>query len=159
MSEWTEKLNRLSLKEFPDLFASLAVQSVPAINGYYRGSFVGPGWLRAAGGPTMTISGLGGWWGKHFKGDGTAINLVQREGKLIPRFPMRLITVTSVIDGKQTLALDYGEGNPFPWPHILDELRQLDPNTLLGMTYVNVSLLRKLAFPFTLESQEHVDGL
>jgi hypothetical protein len=159
MSEWIEKLNRLSLKECSDLFASLSVKSVPAIRGYYRGSFVGPGWLQAAGGPALGISGLGGWWGKHFEGDGTAINLVRQGGKLETRFPMCLVTVTSVIDDKPTLALNYGDGNPFPWPYILDELRQLDPNTLLGMTYVNVNLLRKLAFPFLLEFQEQVDGL
>jgi hypothetical protein len=67
---------------------------------------------------------------------------------------MRLVSTTSAIDGKPTLALIYAQDNPFPWPHIVDELRQLDPEALLGMTYVNRGGLKKLAFPFLIESEE-----
>jgi hypothetical protein len=159
MLEWITKLNKLSLKEFPDLFASSAADDTSKPSGTYRAAFVGPGWLRAAAGPALAISGLGGWWGKQFKDDGTAVNLVQHGGKLEPRFPMRLINTASALDGKLALALIYETDNPFPWPHIVDELRLLDGVTFLGMTYVNAGPLRKLTFPFLLEYQEQIDGL
>ena len=125
-----------------------------SLSGTYRGSFVGPGWLRALAGPALLISGLGGWWGKNFREDGAAVNLVQKAGGIEERFPMQLVSTTSAIDGKLTLALNYAQNNPFPWPYIVDELRQLDAETLLGMTYVNRGSLVKLAFPFLIESEE-----
>jgi hypothetical protein len=156
MSEWITKLNKLSLKDFSALFASSAIYN---ISGYYRATFVGPGWLRATAGPTIAVGGLGNWWGKHIKEDGTATNLVQQEGSLKTRFSMQLINTTSVLDGKPALALIYGADNRFPWPYVVDELRALDPLTFLGMTHVNAGALRKLAFPFLLQYQEQVDGL
>ena len=41
----------------------------------------------------------------------------------------------------------------------VDELRQLDERTLLGMTAVDLGPLRRIAFPFTLQSRVSVDGL
>ncbi|MBL7208611.1 MAG: hypothetical protein ISS52_00795 [Dehalococcoidia bacterium] len=159
MSEWSEKLNQMKLGEFRKLYGSLEYPPIPSLVGYYQGSFVGPGWLRKIAGPGLVVSGLGGWWGKRFSGDGTATNLVQRGGVLETRFPMRLVAVTSVIDENPGLALHYETDNPFPWPHIADELRQLAPGALLGMTYVKARVLRGLMLPFLLEHQEGVDGL
>ncbi len=154
MTDWTTKLNAQPFRTFPGLFSTLDVPEIDQIKGQYQGSFVGPRWLRSAAGPALVLSGLGGWWGKHFKGDGTAMNLVQHSDQLEPSFPMTLVPVTSVIDGRTGLALNYGAENPFPWPHIVDELRRLDQKSLLGMTYVNTQPLQKLAFPFLLEYQE-----
>jgi hypothetical protein len=159
MSDWTAKLNGLSLGEFPDLCASLKAPKISDFAGNYRGTFVGPGWLRVSAGPALAVSGLGGWWGKHFEADGRAVNLVQRGGKLEARFPMQLVEVISTFDGQPGLALHYGEENPFPWPYIVDELRQLGEGAFLGMTYVNTRALRGLAFPFLLEFQEQIHGL
>jgi len=157
--EWSEQLNKLSLKDFSDLFTSAAVPDIGNTAGIYRATFVGPGWLRAAAGPTVAIGGLGSWWGKQLKADGTATNLVQKGENIETRFSMQLINTISVIDGKPALALIYGAENPFPWPHVVDELRQLDQGTFLGMTHINAGPLRKLAFPVLLELQEQVDGL
>ena len=159
MLEWTAKLNKLSLKDFSDLFASSAVPDIANTAGYYRASFVGPGWLQAAAGPTIAISGLSNWWGKHIKTGGKATNLVRQGEKLETRFSMQLINTTSVLDDKPALALIYSVDNPFPWPYVVDELRALDPVTFLGMTHINAGALRKLAFPFLLEHQEQVNGL
>jgi len=148
VSRWAEELNKLSLRDFPKLFASSAIYD---LQGIYRATFVGPGWLRATAGPAIAIGGLGGWWGKQFEEDGTATNLVRRGDKLASRLAMRLIYTTSVLDGKPVLALIYGAENPFPWPYAVDELRALDPVTFLGMMHVNAGPLRKLAFPFLLE--------
>ena len=151
--------NSLSLKKFRDLFVSLPVPDMTSIRGVYRAAFVGPGWLRTSAGPALVLSGLGGWWGKEFRADGTAINIVLRAGKFSTRFPMKLMPYRSFIDGKDGLAVHYQAGNPFPWMYIVDELRQMDDGVLLGMTIANVNGLRNLAFPFTLQFQEHGYGL
>lgn len=152
-------LNILSLKQFRDLFVSLPIPQPTSIRGVYRAAFVGPGWLRSSAGPALALSGLGGWWGKEFSTDGTAINIVLRAGKFSTRFPMKLVSATSFIDSKEGLALHYQSGNPFPWMYVVDELRQMNDGSLLGMTIANVNGLRDLAFPFTLQHQEQGYGL
>jgi hypothetical protein len=154
-----DELNRLKLKDFPEIYGALENPDIASLTGYYRGTFVGPGWLRAAAGPGLVISGLRGWWGKFFSGDGNAVNLVWRDGKLEKRFPMKLIHGNSMIDGYPGLALHYETENPFPWPYIADELRILSPGTLLGMTYIRMRLLQGLVLPFLLQYQEQVNGL
>lgn len=145
------ELNEYSLHKFRELFASLRVPEATSISGRYRAAFVGPGWLRTAAGPALVVSGLGGWWGKEFYPDGTAVNIVTRAGEFSMRFPMRFVNARSFIDGKDGLALHYQPGNPFPWPFVVDEIRQLDASALLGMTLANVRGLRGLAFPFILQ--------
>lgn len=151
--------NSLSLKQFKNLFTSLPVPEAASIRGVYRAFFVGPNWLRGAAGPTLVLSGLGGWWGKEFHPDGTAVNIVFRAGNFSTRFPMNLVSSKSFIDGKEGLALHYEAGNPFPWMYIVDELRRIDEATLLGMTLANLNGLRRLAFPFILQFQEGGYGL
>ena len=151
--------NSLSLKQFRKLFISLPVPEIDSVRGIYRGAFVGPGWLRTSSGPTLSLSGLGGWWGKEFSADGTAINIIFHAGKFSTRFPMKLVNARSFIDGRDGLALHYQAGNPFPWMYIVDELRRIDGTTLLGMTLTNVNGLRGTAFPFTLQFREHGYGL
>ncbi len=159
MAEWTVKLNKLSRTDFYHLFATASVPTMANTAGIYRASFVGPAWLRVGAGPTLAVSGLRNWWGKHIREDGTANNLVLREGKLEARLTMHLVDTTSMLDGRHTLALIYDEENPFPWPYVVDEIRRLDPLTFLGMTHVKAGTLRRIAFPFLLEYQEQIDGL
>lgn len=146
-----DELNQMSLKQFRGLFSSLVIPESESLRGNYRASFVGPVWLRISANPALVMSGLGGWWGKEFHADGTAINIVLRAGKFSTRFPMKFSKAKSFIDGKDGLALRYQPGNPFPWMYVVDELRQLDDKTTLGMTIPNVNGLRHLAFPFILQ--------
>ena len=146
------ELNQMNLKSFRELFTSLIVPDVISLRGTYRASFVGPAWLRTSANPALAMTGLGGWWGKEFHDDGTAINIVLRAGKFSTRFPMKFVNASSFIDRKDGLALHYQPGNPFPWMYVVDELRRIDDTTILGMTLANVSGLRGLAFPFILQN-------
>jgi len=151
--------NSLTLKQFRNLFIALPVPESASIRGIYRASFVGPSWLRTSAKPALALSGLGGWWGKEFHTDGTAVNIVLRAGSLSTHFPMKLVKTESFIDGKKGLALHYQAGNPFPWMYIVDELRHIDDTNLLGMTIANLKGLRQLSFPFILQYQEQGYGL
>ena len=148
-----DELNQLALKKFRGLFSTLEVPDPASIRGTFRAAFVGPKWLRTAAGPALLLSGLGGWWGKEFYEDGSAINILLRAGKFSTRFPMQFLHTRSFIDSRDSLALHYLSGNPFPWPFVVDEIRQLDETSLLGMTIANVRGLRGLAFPFVLQKQ------
>ena len=145
------ELNQMPLGKFRGLFNSLVVPDPESLRGTYRASFVGPAWLRTSANPALAITGLGGWWGKEFHDDGTAINIVLRAGKFSTRFPMKFVKARSFINHKDGLALHYQPGNPFPWMYVVDELRRIDDTTILGMTIANVSGLRGLAFPFILQ--------
>jgi hypothetical protein len=76
--------NSLSLRQFREYFSSLAVPDLASLRGQYRASFVGPAWLRVTAAPGLVPLGFGGWWGKDFNADGTAINILLRAGKFSP---------------------------------------------------------------------------
>ena len=61
---------------------------------------------------------------------------------------------TSLADGKPCAVLRYGAESPFPWRHVTDELRSLGDGKLLGMTVIDVPVLRGLAFPFLLVRED-----
>ena len=153
------ELDQMNLKSFRELFTSLVIPEASSLRGVYRASFVGPAWLRSSAGPALVISGLGGWWGKEFHDDGTAVNIVLRAGKFSTRFPMKFVKATSFIDRKDGLMLQYQQGNPFPWMYVVDEIRQIDEMTILGMTLANVNGLRGLAFPFILQSSNDLSPI
>jgi len=155
----TEQLNRLSLFDFPGFFAGLEPPRRETLRGIFRGMFVGPSWVRRLAGPLLVVTGLGGWWGKDFDSQGNAVNLVQRQGRMERRFPMLLVEGVSYIDHRPGLALHYAPENPLPWPWIVDELRSIRPDLLLGMTMVRLGPLKRLALPFILQQQDNKNGL
>ncbi len=154
-----DQLNRLSFFAFRGLFSSLEPPKAGIMRGFFRGMFVGPGWLRRLAGPLLAVTGLGGWWGKDFSVEGHACNLVLRNGQYKRCFPMTLVEQGSFIDGKPGLALRYEASNPFPWPLIVDELRCIHQELVLGMTMARLGPLQRLALPFVLQPVEAIDGL
>lgn len=147
-------LNQRSLASFQDLFATLAVPEIPALAGTYRGSFVGPGWVRALAGPALVLGGLPGWWGKRFDGEAEGTNLLQRGGKIEHAVPIHLQSRPSLIDGRPAVAVLYPGASPWPLPWLRDELRLLDDRSLLGMTMLALAGLHRFPFPFLLELRQ-----
>ena len=152
-------LNRKPLSAFKPIFASLQSPLVGQVKGIYQAEFTGPGWLRAVAPPGLALLGLGGWQGKEFAGDGGGLNLVRRGGQVQRIFPVRITEAASLVDGKPCLAIHYTHKCPFPWPYVVDELRELDSSCLLGLTMVDVRGLRGLALPFLLHVQGAEHGL
>lgn len=154
----SHRLDRLPLTAFKPLFAALEAPPTGALKGVYQGRFTGPAWLRRSAGPALLVAGLGGWWGKEFDGAQHGINLVRRKGQYRRIFPLQLVLEPSAFDGMPVMAVHYLPVCPFPWPWVIDELRQVEPGWLLGMSYANAGFLRKIAFPFLLHSRELSDG-
>ena len=146
-----------SLSSCRDMFSSKEPPEPALLQGVYQAAFVGPAWLRLSAGPSLALLGLRGWWGKEFDGAGGAINLVSRGTDLVDKYSMRVESAVSLIDHKDSVRLSYPSSNPFPWPWVIDELRQIDQDHLLGMTIVNLAWLRRIAFPFLLRRRQDMD--
>ena len=148
------QLNQIPFLRFRELFASLDVPELDSIRGRYRGAFIGPALIRVSVKPAVWVASLGGWWGKEMYEDGMGINIVLRKGEFSTRFQMKIMQARSVIDGKEGLSMRYLPDNPILWIFIVDELRRLDDDTLLGMTRPRIPGLRWLALPFILQRQK-----
>lgn len=131
-------------------FSTLRAPTGEALRGRFRAVFVGPWWLRLPARPSIGLAGLRNWFGKELTGPGDAYNLVWRRGELARSLPMTLNHRASVLDGAPCGVLFYGPKSPFPFGHIVDELRALNDDCLLGMTIVEAPLLRNLGLPFLL---------
>lgn len=154
-----QALNRTPLPAFRALFAELATPDMATLPGFYRAAFAGPAWLRAIAPRGLALIHLRGWWGKEIRRDCTGANLVERAGRVQRSLPVQVSAGPSILDGMPAVAVRYPAGSPFPWPHVVDELRQFDEMTLLGMTIVDAGILRRLALPFLLHRAERPNGL
>lgn len=144
----TETLNQLSLGQLLARYRQLPVAT--GLLGSWRAEFVGPWWLRCSAGPSIALSGMPGWHGKRFVDVRSAVNLQRRGGQLRERLPMSYDTQPSWLDGQPCVAIGYGRQAPLPWRWVRDELRQLDEQHCLCLTFVDLPGLRRLGFPFLL---------
>ena len=146
-------INDLSLGAFRSAFAALTAPSLDSLTGDYRAEFVGPAWLRRFAPPGLAITPLAGWLGKSFDGQGNGINLVRRRGVVQRVLPMRAQWLPSAVDGRPGVTLTYAPGSPFPFAYVVDELRTIEADTLLGLSFATVPGLRHLSMPFLLRRQ------
>lgn len=120
--------------------------------GDLEASFVTP--LRSVAPRGLGLIGLRHWYGKRFRRDGvavTGVNLVRRDGTLVETLPMEVRSGTSLGDGRVALVVSYPTGSPRPWPWVHDELRAMADGTVVGMTVVDLPVLRRLpGTPFLL---------
>jgi hypothetical protein len=140
-----------SIRDIKRLFTASPVPDAALRHGFFRASFVGPFWYRIGGFPSVHFSGLPYWQGKKFLTPDSATNILKQGNGMVQALSMTVVAGTSLIDGKPGVALHYGKEAPFPWRHVRDELRVIDERTLLGITKVNLPVLRNFAFPFLLE--------
>lgn len=154
MGERTNKIElHAGLGTLRTLFTQLPPVAPETMATAYRAAFVGPWWLRRTAAPALALLGLGGWWGKWFDGDGNGRNIVHRRGRLQWAMPITVAERPSLIDGQPCLAVLYPHSSPFPWRYVVDELRRLDEERLLGLTIADLPGLRRIAFPFLLHAQ------
>ena len=105
----------------------------------------------------LGLVGLPRWWGKRFAADGRGgldgVNLVRPRGggPLVGVLPMTARPGTSLADGRLALVVSYASDAPRPWRWVRDELRTRPDGTVVGLTFVDLPLLRRLGgTPFLL---------
>lgn len=148
-----DALSKAPLRRIRQVFESLEPAPASMRDGFFRARFIGPWWLRASAGPSVALSGLPGWQGKRFLDADTATNVLRGRAGSVEKLRMRCREGRSLVDGRPGIALHYGSEAVPPWRWIVDELRALDDDTLLGMTVIDLPLLRGLAFPFLLRRE------
>ncbi len=142
-----------SVGKIKKYFSTLSNPTQAQCQGFFAASFAGPWWMRISARPTLNMTGLPNWQGKRFLTTNTATNvLLTKQGK-VDALNMTLTAVTSYVDGKPGLALTYGTDAPAPWRWVRDELRMVDDNTILAITYVDLPILRWFPFPFMLHRE------
>ena len=142
---------KISLAGLHQRFSAAKLPTNAQRTGFWKARFVGPLWLRLGGMPSCYLGGLWGWLGKKFVTADSATNVLQRRQGTIDALSMRAQVCPSALDGQPVVALTYGSTGPVPWRWVTDELRALDEHTLLGMTRIDLPVLRHIAFPFLLE--------
>lgn len=143
----------ISLAGLKQLFNQGALPGDQQRSGFWKARFVGPLWLRLGGMPSCYLGGLWGWRGKKFLTTDSATNVLARADGTIDALSMQARVQPSMLDGKPVVALTYGASGPVPWRWVTDELRTIDERTLLGMTRINLPILRQFVFPFLLERE------
>lgn len=132
------------------LFRDLAAPGLADLNGDFQSALVGPGWFQSVSRFSLRYGGLPDWYGKRFDAAGKGINLLQQHGAFQTTMPMQVRVEPSRLDGKPAAVVHYGSASPLPWRHVIDELRVLEGDTLLGMTLLDLPLMRGLPLPFLL---------
>ena len=145
--------SRISLKGLKQRFATATLPTEAQRRGFWKARFIGPLWLRLGGMPSCYLGGLWGWLGKKFLTADSATNVLARGAGTIDALSMQARVQPSALDGGAVVALTYGASGPIPWRWVTDELRALDEHTLLGMTRLDLPLLRRFVFPFLLERE------
>jgi cholesterol oxidase len=120
-------------------FSTLPPGSPEQLVGMLRAEFIGPRWLTLPAPLTVSLLGMPGWWGKRFalQADGTVAgeNLIEHGGRFTPSFAMTATVEPSKADGLPALVVRYAADAPWPWRGVTDELRPLDDDTFLGLTF------------------------
>ncbi len=132
------------------IFGRLSAPVLGELVGDFEAELRGPAWFRAISRFSLNLGGLPQWYGKRFDGEGQGVNLVMPKGSVETTMPMQVRVEPSTLDGKPAAVVHYAADARFPWPHVIDELRSWEANTLLGMTLVDVAGLRRFALPFLL---------
>lgn len=148
-----EAKNRIShhaIGTLKQVFRKARPVGASELSGFYPGQPAGPWWFRLNSGPTLALTGFGGWLGKQFLTNGTAVNMFQTREGIEQRFPMTLVRMPSRVDGQDTLVLLYPSEARAPWCWVTDELRRTNDGNILGLTFVDAPLIRRFVFPFVL---------
>jgi hypothetical protein len=146
-----------SVRALQRAFREAPAPELGALVGRHEAKFAG--WLRVGGPLSMSLTGMHGWWGKQFRapaGGGDSLegeNLVRREGRLVESIPMRAQIAPSRVDGRPALVISYPPDAHWPHCRVKDELRPLNEDTLLGLSF-GLPLAPRAGAPFLLQRRE-----
>ncbi|MDZ4726030.1 MAG: hypothetical protein SH817_07730 [Leptospira sp.] len=118
--------------------------------GSFEVNWIGPNWFVRLAVLALGFAGFKNWWGKEFISDHQGMNLfIQNHSpSFLKKFPMDISISNSNIDSFECIKIKYPPNAGFPWYIVIDEFRELDKDTLLGMSYVK--FFPGMALPFLL---------
>lgn len=125
-------------------WSSLQAPALDSLAGDWEAEFVAP--LRTVAPVGLGWIGLPRWYGKRLRADSgtlTGTNLLRTPTGLTETLPMEVALELSRIDAHPAVVVSYARGSRKPWPWVVDELRTLDDDTVLGMTVVDLPVLRR----------------
>lgn len=151
MSSWPDAdFYTQSISFYLNRFRALTVPEPSLLEGRFKAQFIGPSWLVWLAPRLLPIGGLAGWYGKSFAAPDTAINVLRSGDQLVESVPMNRTVCCSRFDDQNAFVLTYGKAAPLLLRGLRDEFRALDADTLLGLTIVDVPVLKLLPLPFLL---------
>ncbi|GLQ32685.1 hypothetical protein GCM10007876_31640 [Litoribrevibacter albus] len=152
MPHYNVRSERSLINIFPRL------EPVTELNGVYLAELPGPKILTPFKRLFLSVSGLPGWKGKQFFGD-YALNILSKKGQIYKGPEMRIQTQPHKLDGKQGAIATYDSTAPHIWQHCTDEFRQIDQDTVLGMSHFDLPAFRGRPVMFLLHRLPDVQGL
>ena len=154
------KLNRLPVT-LVKMFRGLSQpDSLAPFLGKHRSEYIGVAPMRLPSPFAMGLAGFSDWRGKVFRPndkDSTVLdgmNMFGDEATRTERYPMSSRIGPSSIDGKPAFIVTYPQDTRHPWCRATDELRMIDDDTLLGITFFNYPLIKYLPVPFLLRREQ-----
>ena len=145
-----ERYNSIPYFSFSKTFSKLADCDLDHLSGEYRAEFLGPKWFRLLAGPALGLVGLPNWWGKEFTGTSTAHNLIIRSGEKTRTLKATMKTRKSIFDTRNTVTMSYPKNYRLPWRFVINEFRHVEDDCILGMSRIDLPLLRRISSPFLL---------
>ncbi|HEV2814579.1 MAG TPA: hypothetical protein VGW10_15095 [Solirubrobacteraceae bacterium] len=137
---------RTSLTALRRAWNELPEPPLDAMAGTFDGEFAGPRPVRFAFARGLALFGMRGWHGKRFDTPSDGVNrLATGTG-----FPMHARIDDSYADGRAAIVATYGDRERPPFRWLRDEFRELDEDTLLGLSFVDAPGLRRIGIPFLL---------
>jgi hypothetical protein len=130
-----------SLSSLTSAFSRSRDPELSDLLGTHDGLFAGPWWLRYPAPFVIKVIGMPGWCGKTFRRSSVDTmligdNLVRAaDGQIKPSVPITARIGTARLDRRPAIIIDYPDTASWPLRNITDEVRPLDDDTLLGLTY------------------------
>lgn len=124
-------------------WSRLEAPTIEELEGDHEASFVAP--LQHVAPFGLGLIGLPQWYGKRIRPVGHpegGVNLLRGASGLTETLRMELRRGPSLADGQSCVVVTYPADARKPWPWVRDELRLLPDGRVLGMTFVDVPLLR-----------------
>lgn len=128
-----------SVRALRRAFNEASAPELANLIGRYEATFAG--WLRVGGPLAMDLTGMAGWWGTQFRAPANGQdslegeNLLLRRGRLVESLPMRAHIGPSRVDGRPALVVKHSPDARWPHNRVTDELRPLDDDTLVGLSF------------------------
>ncbi len=133
------------------LFGTLEPLSVDALQGTWERRYVGPLLARDVTPMAMKLTGVDGWWGCRFDGEGLGSTLHGSRSQPDETHPLRVREHNSDLDGRSSIMIELPITAGPLWRRVIEEPRKLDEQRALVMAILELPLVGAQGWPFLYE--------